>query len=362
MAAVAPRVGHRVYERDGFWITLWTYYDSVASPGLQPADYAAALKRLHAGLRNLDVITPHFTDRVAEAHQLVARPEETPALADADRELLDSTLRSVTLRSPAEAPPSRCCMASHTQATCSTRRAGRSSSTSRPFVADPSNSISPMYRTRSATAIPASIRNCSANSVGLFSRWSRRGALTGPTTAERRPSGAPTHRRPSAGSAVPVARLDDGRLLRCARCERSASNRVTFAVAERRCFPGDLQAVAAFGRVGERVPDAPPGQQMISSGRARTSRLVRRSRRSSDLTRRTRPGPRRSTPGRRVRWAGRYRSRFPRTTSSWPNPPTRVCVASNRRTDAGSGVRSTRHGPLVAGDGFAGWPMHFVMP
>ncbi len=105
VAAVAPRVGHRVYERDGFWITLWTYYDSLASPVLQPADYAAALKRLHAGLRNLDVITPHFTDRVEEAHQLVARPEETPALADADRELLDGTLRSVTLvarRSAAE--------------------------------------------------------------------------------------------------------------------------------------------------------------------------------------------------------------------------------------------------------------------
>ena len=97
VAAVAPRVGHRVYERDGFWITLWTYYDSGASPALRPADYAAALKRLHAGLRNLDVTTPHFTDRVAEAHQLVARPEKTPALADADRELLDRTLRSVTL-------------------------------------------------------------------------------------------------------------------------------------------------------------------------------------------------------------------------------------------------------------------------
>ena len=97
VAAVAPRVGHRVYERDGFWITLWRYYDSVASPGLQPADYADALERLHAGLRNLEVVTPHFTDRVAEAHQLVARAEETPALADADRELLDGTLRSATL-------------------------------------------------------------------------------------------------------------------------------------------------------------------------------------------------------------------------------------------------------------------------
>ena len=36
-------------------------------------------------------------DRVAEAHHLVVRPEATPALADADRELLDSTLRSVTM-------------------------------------------------------------------------------------------------------------------------------------------------------------------------------------------------------------------------------------------------------------------------
>jgi hypothetical protein len=96
VATVALRVGDRVYERDGFWITLWTYYDARATPRLQPAGYAGALQRLHAGLRNLDVITPHLTDRVAEAHQLVARPEATPALAAADRELLGKTLRGVT--------------------------------------------------------------------------------------------------------------------------------------------------------------------------------------------------------------------------------------------------------------------------
>lgn len=96
VAAVAPRVGHRVYERDGFLITLWTFYDSLAMPRVQPAAYAGALERLHVGLRNLDAITPHFTDRVAEAHQLVARPEETPALADADRDLVGNTLRSAT--------------------------------------------------------------------------------------------------------------------------------------------------------------------------------------------------------------------------------------------------------------------------
>lgn len=97
VAAVAPRVGHRVYELDGFWISLWTYYDSVTAPGVEPAAYAGALKRLHAGLRNLDVITPHFTDRVAEAQQLVARPEDTPTLVDADRGLLGEALRRMLL-------------------------------------------------------------------------------------------------------------------------------------------------------------------------------------------------------------------------------------------------------------------------
>jgi thiamine kinase-like enzyme len=46
-------------------------------------------------MRKLDVTTPHFTDRVAEAQQLVASRDRTPALADADRELLGNTLRSL---------------------------------------------------------------------------------------------------------------------------------------------------------------------------------------------------------------------------------------------------------------------------
>jgi hypothetical protein len=96
VAALAPRVEPRAYERDGFVVTLWTYYSSVTPRDVAPADYAKALKRLHAGMRKLDVTTPHFTDRVAEAQQLVASRDRTPALADADRELLSSTLRSTT--------------------------------------------------------------------------------------------------------------------------------------------------------------------------------------------------------------------------------------------------------------------------
>jgi hypothetical protein len=90
-----PRVQPRVHERDGFVVTLWTYYEPVTSREVLPADYASALGRLHAAMRKLDVTTPHFTDRVAEAEQLVASRDRTPALADADRELLNNTLRSL---------------------------------------------------------------------------------------------------------------------------------------------------------------------------------------------------------------------------------------------------------------------------
>src|SRR6266516_1053754 len=50
VAALEPRVEPRVYERDGFAVTLWTYYGSVERPGVSPADYANALERLHAGM------------------------------------------------------------------------------------------------------------------------------------------------------------------------------------------------------------------------------------------------------------------------------------------------------------------------
>jgi aminoglycoside phosphotransferase (APT) family kinase protein len=95
VATLESRVEPRIYERDGFVVTLWTYYESVAPPELSPAVYADALERLHAGMRTLDIKTPHFTDRVAEAQQLVASRDRTPALADADRELLRNTLRTL---------------------------------------------------------------------------------------------------------------------------------------------------------------------------------------------------------------------------------------------------------------------------
>jgi len=95
VAALEPRVEPRVYEHDGFSATLWTYYAPVTGV-VSPADYANVLKRLHTGMRKVDVTTPHFTDRAAEAQQLLASHDLTPALADADRELLRNTLESRT--------------------------------------------------------------------------------------------------------------------------------------------------------------------------------------------------------------------------------------------------------------------------
>jgi hypothetical protein len=95
VAALEPRVDPRVYERDGFVVTLWTYYEPVTSREISPADYAYALERLHASMRKLDVSAPHFTNRVDSAQQLVGSRDHTPALADADRELLGDTLRGL---------------------------------------------------------------------------------------------------------------------------------------------------------------------------------------------------------------------------------------------------------------------------
>ncbi|WP_328993899.1 aminoglycoside phosphotransferase family protein [Kribbella sp. NBC_01245] len=106
MAALERRVEPRVYERDDFVVTLWTYYEPVTPEVVSPADYAHVLERLHAGMRKVDVPTPHFTDRVEDAQQLLASRDHTPALADADRELLSTTLRrlrrAIEERRPAE--------------------------------------------------------------------------------------------------------------------------------------------------------------------------------------------------------------------------------------------------------------------
>ncbi|HEV7654128.1 MAG TPA: aminoglycoside phosphotransferase family protein [Mycobacteriales bacterium] len=96
VAELEPRVEPRVYARDGFAVTLWKYYEPLPAPELAPAEYARALVRLHAGMRQIDVPTPHFTDRVAQAQSLVGNRARTPELGAAERGLLRDTLTGLS--------------------------------------------------------------------------------------------------------------------------------------------------------------------------------------------------------------------------------------------------------------------------
>ena len=89
---LVPRIAPRVYVRDDFAISLWTYYESAVPEAIVPADYAQALMRLHAGLRQIDLVAPRFTDQVAGRQRLVATQELTPELPSADRELVSTAL------------------------------------------------------------------------------------------------------------------------------------------------------------------------------------------------------------------------------------------------------------------------------
>jgi hypothetical protein len=95
IAVLEPRVKPRVHLRDGFAITFWKYYEPLPAAVTTLAEYAQALERLHAGMRQLDAPAPHFTDRVEEAHAIVRDRSQSPELNDADRELLTNSLRSL---------------------------------------------------------------------------------------------------------------------------------------------------------------------------------------------------------------------------------------------------------------------------
>jgi aminoglycoside phosphotransferase (APT) family kinase protein len=96
VAELEPRVEPRVHVRDDFAVTLWRYFEPVPAGDIAPADYARALVRLHAGMRQTDFPAPHFTDRVALARRLIDSPARTPELTEAGRELLSGTLRTLS--------------------------------------------------------------------------------------------------------------------------------------------------------------------------------------------------------------------------------------------------------------------------
>ena len=117
VASLDTRVEPRVYERDGFAFTLWRYYEQ-SGMAASAAAYARALERLHVGMAQLDVVAPHFSDRVREAQRLVASHDRTPRLEDSDRELLSRRCGAAAAGLTSDPHPNSCCMASRTQGTC----------------------------------------------------------------------------------------------------------------------------------------------------------------------------------------------------------------------------------------------------
>ena len=98
VATLESRADPRVYEQDGFAVTLWTYYEPMPPHHIAPDEYASALERLHAGMRQVDLTgdwLPHFTDRVDEAQRLIDDAANNPDIGGADRELLGTTLRTM---------------------------------------------------------------------------------------------------------------------------------------------------------------------------------------------------------------------------------------------------------------------------
>lgn len=93
VARLDPRVSPRVYDTGGFAVTFWTFYETTTPRDVSAQEYAEALQRLHFSMAMLEVATPHFTDRIDEAQQLVANRARTPRLLDSERDLLGAALR-----------------------------------------------------------------------------------------------------------------------------------------------------------------------------------------------------------------------------------------------------------------------------
>lgn len=91
VAALAPDLEARSYERDGFELSLWTFYDRRPEP-IAPEDFARALEALHAAMRDVEVEVAPATDRIAGAEHLVANLDLTPRLSDHDRGVLARAL------------------------------------------------------------------------------------------------------------------------------------------------------------------------------------------------------------------------------------------------------------------------------
>ena len=95
VAALDPRAEPRAYERDGFALTLWTYYAPAAPAEVSPADYAQCARApacRHAPARCQDAALHRSRgSSSAPGRRAAASPRSSTG---ADRELLSTALRS----------------------------------------------------------------------------------------------------------------------------------------------------------------------------------------------------------------------------------------------------------------------------
>jgi len=97
VGALQSHVSPIPYTRDNFVVTLWTYYEPAARD-LSPVEYAEALERLHAGMREVGMASPRYSGRIAEAQHIAGNPDLSPELTQADREFLSSRLHDLGSR------------------------------------------------------------------------------------------------------------------------------------------------------------------------------------------------------------------------------------------------------------------------
>ena len=99
-----PRLAPTVHLRGEHAITLWEHLPARDREELPPAEFADSLAALHTGMRALDLPVPPLADRVGHALDLLRDPERTPALAPADRTLLQETLARLAERAATGGP------------------------------------------------------------------------------------------------------------------------------------------------------------------------------------------------------------------------------------------------------------------
>ena len=176
MAALEPRVEPRVYEHDGFVVTLWTYYEAVTSREVSPADYADALERLHAGMRKVEVSDAALHGSSGRGSAACGERDLTPKLASADRELLINTLRSRRRAIGDRGAAEQLLHGEPHPGNVLNTKTGLLFIDLETCCRGPSSSTSPMSPKRSASAIRTLIKNCSVSAGSSFLPWSPRGA------------------------------------------------------------------------------------------------------------------------------------------------------------------------------------------